>query len=29
VAIALAFCKGDEFVYIKVEPAPSHTQLLT
>ena len=28
-AIALAYCKGDEFVYVKVEPAPSHAQLLT
>jgi len=27
--VALAFSKGDEFVYIKVEPAPSHTKLLT
>jgi hypothetical protein len=27
--IALAFSRGDPFVYVKVEPAPSHTNLLT
>jgi crossover junction endodeoxyribonuclease RusA len=29
VPIALAYCQGYEFVYVKIEPAPSHAQLLT
>ena len=27
--LLMAFSRGDEFVYIKVEPAPSHAKLLT